>query len=259
MLLDDDVLTRGSAGDPEAEVPGEAQRRNRAADFWFAREEVEVLAASLFTSLAELFRDVGAPSAFVSMAAQSARDELEHADRCRAIVNRLSSKPRAPIARSRARVTLGPASLTQAQRALYTAVAVGCVTESLSTALLLSISQRATDALVAETAHAILKDEVRHSRLGWGYLANQAPREDVSFLLPFVPTMLESARAGEVQESSDISALRFPTGSLTAYGVLARDEAATVCRETITTVIEPGLAALLGANGNDIADDLGPR
>ncbi len=219
-----------------------ASLRERAADFWFAREQAEVLAATLFFSLAQGMRDADAPDALVSLAERSGRDELDHADRCRAVVSRLSDRERAPVSRQLRRVALGPASLSPEARTLYGAVAMGCVTETLSTALLLNIQRHATDALVAETVHAILRDEVQHSRLGWAYLAHRAEREGCGWLRASLPNMLKAALDDEMRESAD---LQLASGALAGFGILSGTDAARICQDVITTVIAPGIDRLI--------------
>lgn len=206
-----------------------------AAAYWAHRERVEVEAASVFADLAALL-DGDARSSRAST--EASRDELRHADACRALVERFAPGEHAPVARARVSIHLAPRDVRD--RGLYGAVALGCVTESLSVALLMEIRERTTDAQVAETAHAILKDEVRHSRFGWAALAAAHARGDVSWLAAHVPAMI----AGATGEESAGPLLRgvLPAGALEGHGVLSADVAHATCQRALAEVVVPGLA-----------------
>lgn len=198
---------------------------------WQHRERVEREAAALFEHHAGELAAVGAPAAVVELARRAADDERDHAARCRALVDRfspgLASLPPAPAE------PLGPRELSRRQRALYASVALSCVTETLSAALLLAMRARARDELVADTVHRIARDEIDHSRLGWAHLAAAARAGYVAWLAPHVPAMLRAAVAAEVAPA---------TADLSGYGILSRAEVDHIVHRTITTVIAPGLA-----------------
>lgn len=226
------------------EEPGDSVLEGAAA-FWAHRERIEVEAASVFADLASLLeRDARAADA----SAEASRDELRHADACRALVERFAPGVHAPVPRERSRIHLAPPDVRD--RGLYGAVALGCVTESLSVALLMEIQERATDAQVAETAHAILKDEIRHSRFGWAALATAHARGDVSWLAPHLPAMI----AGAIGEEASVhlgagrstpkphAAVALPAGALEGHGVLSAEVARSVCERALADVVVPGLA-----------------
>ena len=202
-----------------------------AAGIWMRRERTEHEAAALFAGLAGDLEATGAPPELVSLAHRCASDERDHAVRCLAVAKSLdpAARPLSPLLRS----TLGPPELSIADRALYTSVAVGCVTESLSTALLIALRTVATHPLVKETLEVIVRDEVRHSRLGWAHLAHAASRGSVAWLAPFVKPMVTAARAAETAG---------PGPDLRAFGVLPGAEVTRVCDAVIADTIRPGLA-----------------
>jgi len=215
-----------------------------AAAFWLARERVEVEAAALFLDLSERLRRLAAPKNITDLCVEAHRDELRHADQCRAIIDALrGSRPVPPVERRRVAWRLSPAEadLDPQAEALYAAVAIGCVTESLSTALLAEIRGRAEHPLVQDTAHAILRDEVNHSRIGWAYLANAAKNGDVRWLGAHVDAMLRAALDEEASPvpgaSEDLEA-----GALEPFGVLSARTVRLTCEATVREVIVPGLA-----------------
>lgn len=179
-----------------------------AAQVWRRRATTEREAARLFGDLAGDLNALGVGSTLVARARTAARDEMRHAVRCEALVARFDSgisKPEPPR-----RLRLGPADLTPA---LFASVALSCVTETLSTALLLEMRERAADELVRRTVHEILRDEVEHSRIGWTHLAIEARRGRSGWLAPYLPAMLTAAVRDDLGSSTDDS-----TENLAAYG-----------------------------------------
>jgi hypothetical protein len=203
-----------------------------AARVWLGRERTEHEAAALFQGLSADLAAAGAPRALVELAVRCAEDERAHAIHCRAIVDALAPQL-APLAPD-PHVALGPRDAAPARRALYTSVALGCVTESLSTALLIEIRKRAEHSVVRRALDVILEDEVRHARLGWAHLAHAAAEGDVRWLAPAIPAMIRAAIDDEAPAGID--------RDLAPFGILARAEVARTAEQTIAETIVPGLA-----------------
>jgi hypothetical protein len=139
------------------------------------------------------------------------------------------------VATTTAVLVLGPPALSPRDRALYAAVAIGCVTESLSCALLLELRAAASHPLVAATVEEIVRDEIEHARIGWALLAAEAERRDVSWLAEHVPAMATAAVADDVSGMAGAPALA-------GLGVLPRPRIRALVEETWRSVIGPGLA-----------------
>jgi len=208
----------------------------RAARIWQVRERTEHEAASLFATLASDLAASDAPSALTELASRCAEDERAHAILCRAIIDDLY--PELPPLAPDPSPLLGPPSASAERRALYTSVALGCVTESLSTALLLEIRKGAERPSVRHAVGIILEDEVRHARLGWAHLAYVAAQCDVRWLAPSIPGMLRAALA---TERPDIDGAE-GASCLAAFGILRASDVERICRATVDQVIRPGLA-----------------
>lgn len=204
----------------------------RAAAIWRHRLGIEREAAGHFGWLATRFAAAGDHD-LAAQARRAAADELDHAGRCQAVIAALGGDatppPRAPLP------ALGAVARPLADRTLYAAVAVGCVTESLSCALLLALRRVATHPQVVATLEAIVRDEIAHARLGWAALARAAARADVGWLGAHVDAMRAAAVADEVAAVAGDDALA-------GLGVLPRAEAAAAVAATWATVIVPGLA-----------------
>jgi hypothetical protein len=116
-------------------------------------------------------------------------------------------------------------------------VALGCVTETLSAALLIELRKRSGVPEVHDAFDVILKDEVQHSRLGWAHLAWAAQRGDVSFLEPHVQPMIAAALDAERTPAAPED-----EAALTRWGVLPARDVAAIAEATIASTILPGLA-----------------
>jgi hypothetical protein len=205
-----------------------------AAQVWLRRATTEREAAQLFGDLAEDLRALGADPALVSRARKAARDEIRHAARCQEIVVGLAPDASAPEAPRRLR--LGPTHVGPAQRTLFASVALCCVTETLSTALLLEMRAQANHDLVRRTVHEILRDEVEHSRIGWTHLEIEARRGASGWLAPYLPGMLTAAVRGDLASSTADAA-----DALAPYGILASRDVRRVVLDVAAQVLFPGL------------------
>lgn len=205
--------------------------RAAVAAMWRYREQVEREAAALFDTLAADLAAAALP-ALASRARAAADDERRHAVRCRAIIDATEPLPPSPPRH----LQVGPAAEPDpARRALYASVAMGCVTESLSCALLLAMREPATFAPACAAIDAIIKDEIEHSRLGWAHLATAAAAGDVAWLAPHVAAMRDAALTHDVAD--------LPTApDLAAYGILPRARVAEVVDACWRDVVVPGLA-----------------
>lgn len=219
----------------------EEELEQRAAHFWWQRERVEVEAASLFSALAPGIAAAG-HAELAALSNEAHEDELRHADLCRSLVDALRGDHEIAMVsrelKGESQALLGPRHLSAEQRTLFAAVALGCVTETLSVALLIEIEKRAQHELVQQTAHEILRDEIRHSRLGWAYLEYASSLGSVSWLGVHIDEMIRAALNDEAPAESALGM----EGSLEAYGVLGRGLAREVCQTAIAQIVVPGLA-----------------
>jgi hypothetical protein len=205
---------------------------------WHFREQIEVEAAQIFGFLAERIAALYSPNDPIAVLCLKAQeDELRHRALCRAILG--YSNQYYPPVFSAPTVILGPQYLSNEDRILYTAVAIGCVTETLSTALLIEMRKRAEPGVVKNTIHSILTDEITHARIGWAEISRVVKRQKkITWLNEHIPHMIQAALA------SDIAPMIDATGEevdLSTFGILTRREAKTIMQNAIQTILEPGL------------------
>jgi hypothetical protein len=210
--------------------------RDAVAGMWRYRERVELEAAALFTRLAVDLAAAGEP-ALATRARTATDDERRHALRCRAIVD--ACRPGLAPLTPRPLAVAPPAGpdVDPVRRALYASAAIGCVTETLSCALLVAMRDAARFAPVREAVAEIVKDEIEHSRIGWAHLAGCAARGDVTWLAPHVAAMRAAAL------DHDVAELPAADGDdLSAYGILPRARVTLIVEATWRDVIVPGFA-----------------
>jgi hypothetical protein len=210
--------------------------RARAARVWGDRRRLELEAASRFARLASELHAHGASHVVCELAETAAADELRHAELCADLSRHFGEEPghcAPPVARP-----VAPPGLEGKDALVYEIVAMACVTETLSTALLGSLVERATDSRAASAMRSILRDEVRHSQLGWAYLAEApAPRAIDAVGLRLL-RMLDATLSPELLHAAPDDP---DEAALAGLGQLERHERRRVVRETLKAVVFPGL------------------
>lgn len=203
---------------------------------WRCRHDFELEARARFGRLADAFLKHNAPQKISEIAKQAAADEHRHAGVCRDLIHHLGGE--VPQDRAVQAGEVAPASLGEKSRLLYEVVAMSCVTETLSCTLLGVLVDRTQDTRIKQAMHSILSDEVRHSRLGWAYLADRSAQGPQSFLADYLPNML----AGTVHEEIFNACAESPfDAELGTFGILNRAERLEIFRSTMTDVVFPGL------------------
>jgi hypothetical protein len=212
--------------------------RHLAAGIWAFRARAEVEAAERFARLASRLSGVGARVEIVRMAESAASDEERHADLCADLVRHFGGDARARAAAHPREVA--PSGLTPRERVLYEVVALSCITETLSAALLGAIVEQALDDRVKQNVHAILRDEIEHGRLGWAHLSLEGARGEVRFLGDYLPAMLESTIDDEIFGEEGVASEPIET-VLAGLGALSRADRRALFVETMLGVVFPGL------------------
>ncbi len=207
-----------------------------AANVWRRRQRFEMEAAARFEQLAVALASHGAQATVVAMAEEAAHDERRHAALCGELVQHYGGE--ATSVPSVAPRAVSPRQLTPREQLLYEVVAMCCVTETLSSALLGTLVEQADDSLTLRSMRTILRDEVQHSRLGWAHLAAERQRGVNDVIGPFLPAILAGTVAEEVFSDEPEHPLQDALG---ARGALSRADRLRVFDETMRQVVFPGL------------------
>jgi hypothetical protein len=202
---------------------------------WEYRARSEWQAAARFQRLATELAAGDASDAVVVLARQAAADERRHAALCGVLAVRFGGA--GPAEGPKVAGRCSPAGLAPRDRLLYEVVAMSCVTETLSAALLIEIERCASDVEVQRVVHQILRDEIAHSRLGWAHLAAEAEQGRGAFLAEHLPAML----AGTVTDELFSPGEAVGESALEGLGALGRPRRLVLFAASMREVVFPGL------------------
>lgn len=219
-----------------------ARAHARAARTWAARAGFEREAAGRFARMAARLEAVSAEPVVTGLARRAAADEQRHAALCEELAARFDGRPSTRRLHA-APAELGPSGLTVRERVLYEVVAMSCITETLSTAVLGEMRDRAVDARVRDVLSTILRDEVQHARLGWAHLAAERRRGPLRFVAEALPRMLDDTASDEIfrpgePDADDVA------DTLRGLGALPRVVRRRSLVDALEQVVFPGLEAL---------------
>ncbi len=205
---------------------------------WGARYRIETEASLRFGALARRLDAFGAPRALSELAERASRDETRHAAHCERFFRAAGGQQLTGVDRV---VEYAPASWAEPQRLTYEVVAQSCLAETQSTASLVTLLEGAESQELKAVLHELARDEVHHSRLGWGYLAWARPRVDFSFLGPLLPGMVAGSAGPEIFKPAPEGA---DDPDLLRQGVVPHSLRRQVYVETLEGVVFPGFESL---------------
>jgi hypothetical protein len=210
--------------------------RKAAAWEWRCRHHFERDAMARFARLSESLQSEGANEQVVAMACKAAKDEERHAELCCDLVRYLGAVAPENVAAAGAKVA--PPGLSAREQLLYEVVAMSCVTETLSCALLGGLIELAKDQHIKEVMQSILRDEIGHSRLGWAYLADRATHGPQNFISDHLPAMLAGTVSDELFDEREAHPME---EALNGLGALSRKERLSIFDESMNAIVFPGL------------------
>jgi hypothetical protein len=217
-------------------VNGEVQ--GRAASLWRFRAGVELEAAARFRGIARRLAALDADPEVVALARRACDDEIRHHHLCAELAQSFGARDIPCAVGDVPPVTMGRAC--PRQQLLAEVVAMSCVTESLSTALLIEMRRAATESHVRQVVHEVLRDEVDHARLGWTHLAAESARgTPVAWLGARLPDMLAATVHEEI--FAETSAQTPAARALEGLGGLCRRTRCDLFVGTMEGVVFRGL------------------
>ena len=126
-------------------------------------------------------------------------------------------------------------------RLLWEMVSVCCIAETMNTSLMTRCLEVAKDEEIRTTLRDLLRDEVRHARLGWAHLAAERAHGRGAFLSDVLPLMLEASIEPGFLEGDQTGPW---VDALFDYGELPWAELAQIFRETLELVVFKGLDSM---------------
>jgi hypothetical protein len=181
----------------------------------------------------------GATPVVVQGAEDASADEARHRDLCARVAANWGEPDAANYVAPRMRV--GRADMQARDRLLWELVAVCCISETMNTSLMTRCLEVAKDPEIHSTLHELLKDEVRHARLGWAHLAAERAAGRGDFLGDVLPLMLEASVEPGFLEGTMIAPW---TDAMYDYGELPSAELVQIYCDTMNLVVFKGLDAV---------------
>ena len=214
-------------------------QRALVASTWDFRARAERQAHLRFSRLARELAEVGAQAVVVQMARDAAEDEARHAVICDEIAHAYGWETPSHVHPAFDAV-LGLPGQGMRDRLLYEMVAFCCFTETLNTAMLVETLARTTEPTIKRALHAIAKDEVKHSQMGWAHLAAERKAGLGDFIADSLPAMFHEADVEDVFLSGDEGR---SCDVLRAHGELSDSARFAIFWTAVDDVFLPGLEA----------------
>lgn len=218
---------------------------------WAERARTELRSAQIMTRFLGEVLGAGDPIEVYAGAADLVVDELRHVRLTVALCEALGGVPthpepielREPEAYLRA-----PA----AERACHTAIAMLCVSETLSVAFIADLRARCSDPAVRRVLDATLDDEETHDAFGWAYAEKSLARFPASTRgdwRELVRRTLEPHRRAAAPllaraDARGVTLADLPEPELAALGLFGAERQALVLRRAIDETLAPRLRAM---------------
>ena len=183
--------------------------------------------------------EFGAETVVVQGAKDASDDEARHRDLCGRLATKWGDSGALEHVAPRTRV--GRSDMDPRDRLLWEMVAVCCISETMNTSLMTRCLEVAKDEEIRTTLRELLRDEVRHARLGWAHLAAERAQGRGAFLGDLLPLMLEaSVEPGFLEGILDAPW----ADAMYDYGELPWAELVQIYRDTLNLVVFKGLDAM---------------
>ena len=206
---------------------------------WAYRGQSERRAEKRFARLARELEQTGASPVVIDLTRAAVDDEQRHAGLCDALAEEYgwAVSGSASVADP---APLGPPELGLSDRVLFEMVAFCAFTETLNAAMLTQILKRARVPRIRDAVHAIVKDEVAHSRAGWAHLHDRRAQGHGAFLSALLPQLFEQARVEDIFRADPSR----EGPRMADYGELDDASRTAIFRAVMRDVFFPGLESL---------------
>jgi hypothetical protein len=219
--------------------------RHIIADIFAKRAHAELCVSAVFAQITRELVEAGTDEPVLELAARAVGDEVRHAKLWLKVAAHYRGSDVAWPDAVAAQLPTYPGAEPWLAPALRI-VGMSCINETIATVRLRECMDNATSALVRQTMHEILTDEIHHARLGWAYLAS-----------PRVTSKLRAAVSSWLVRllSANVSALFNDVESslgdaFVAHGIPSNAQTRTVAAAAVHELVLPGFIAV----GLDVAE-----
>lgn len=161
---------------------------------WAQRAQAEIGAERRFYQLNEQLADLGAHNTVVSLTKKAQQDESRHAVMC-AKVAKFYGHPTGFEHFSSQAINTEKAwnnRQSKEEQLLCEVTLMCCITETINASLLNTIyGGMQSSSPTKKVIHHIMKDEVKHSQIGWAHLTHESKKRDCGFMAEYLDEMLD--------------------------------------------------------------------
>jgi hypothetical protein len=209
--------------------------KRRAAQVWASRAVAEAQAAARFDQIADDLHATNAPAVLVELSRAAAAEERTHVEFCLELVEHFGHQAPRPTVPS---LSSSVNDFTASDSLLLQIVGMCCINETISAAILSEMLRNAETGMVHDTIQKILRDEISHSRIGWGYLQFIQSKHAAALISKHLPGLLSNAVNDELFEQPDIND---PDLKVAPYGAVPRVTRFEFFGAALRDLVFPGL------------------
>ena len=214
--------------------------RQQAANIWAMRAGLELSVSAGYAIILRELLEFGAEKSVLALCAGSAVDEIQHAQWCLDLAERIDGKERPWPAPTSLHVPSYSGIARGPMLAALHLVAMSCLNETIACERLLEAMRPTKLPSARLTLKRILSDEIKHARAGWAHLASRYVTADMKQVLgTMVPFLVQSSLVSLIEENETI-----PSEEFSQWGLPCVDEARAQAQRAIDQIVMPGFAQL---------------
>jgi hypothetical protein len=214
--------------------------RQQAANIWAMRAGLELSVSAGYAIILRELLEYGAEKPVLALCAESAVDEIQHAQWCLDLAERIDGKPRPWPAPTSLHVPSYSGIARGPMLAALHLVAMSCLNETIACERLLEAMRPTKLPSARLTLKRILSDEIKHARAGWAHLASRHVTAEMKQVLgTMVPFLIQSSLVSLIEENETI-----PSEEFSQWGLPCVDEARAQAQRAIDQIVLPGFAQL---------------
>lgn len=209
------------------------------AEHWAQRASAELGAAKKFKTIHSRLQDQATHSSILKLVNEAVTDEENHAYLCAKMAKSLGHKT-GFTGSSGSAASAKPSwhNLSEPKKLLLDLVLMSCVVESINANLMTTLFSNSKESSVNGIIRKILKDEIKHGKIGWAYLSYLQGQQELSFIAEHLAEMLDIAVRDELFDSNEAE---LQTNAY-EFGVLPEEQRLGQFCDSLQNIVQPGLS-----------------
>ena len=205
---------------------------------WAQRAQAELGAKARFIELTNQLIDARASKKVIDLSRKAIIEEDQHSDLCADMAIKLGHPTGYALFQGTGMQFKKPweERSSYRERLLCEMVLMCCITETINASLLNTIYGSAKNTEATRLIQKILRDEIKHSQMGWAHLSLEAKKIDCSFLGQYLDSMLKIS----VKDELFVPAPHLYEEGDFQYGVMPVQHRLGQFIETLEAIVLPG-------------------